>query len=222
MLDKILHQSAQYLLASFNKITPSDILVFSDSERDVEMLKGLFPSSSIAVFEFDSLPARGTYDLIFSNNYFPHLPSHTDLIQRLMGLLNAGGLLAVQTPNALNMPIHVIMESIAGGRKWKRYFMGLTANYFVPSYYYEVLCNLSDEIDLWETNHQHVFSQHQEILDLYTETEMKVYLDRIPNDELRDKFKKKILELLPADYKKQTNQAILFPYRRTYFTAIKK
>lgn len=222
VLDNALKQAAQQLLSGIANFDASSILIFGNNSQDVEVIKARWPEARISFADANELPSSATFDLVFSNNYFQHLPTHAELINKLYRLLNKDGILAVQVPNALNMPIHVLMESISREKIWKDFFREITANYFVPKYYYEILSELGAEIVLWESYFNHIFSHYQEIVDFYSLTEMKPYLAKLSDDEMRDDFKNRLLNLLPIEYKKQTNSTILFPYRRTFFIAKKQ
>ncbi len=216
-------QPAVDLIARIDKEDVSQLLLIGGSSQDSALLQNRWKEARVVKADLQELngdyTSLGQFDLVFSNSAIHYCANHTQLITALFGLLTKNGLLAVQSPNAANMPIQVMLESIAGDKKWAHFFKEIAANYFVPNYYYEILSNLTSELLLWETNYMSVFFHYQELVHLYAQTEMKPYLNTLPTDELRQNFVAQLLDLLPAEYKKQTNGAILFPYRRTFFIA---
>lgn len=223
ILEKELRQPALDLIAKIEKEQIDSILVVGGIQQDIALLQARWVSATIIFVEAQEfqkkLSSLAQYDLVFSNSAIQYLPNHKELTAHLFQLLKVDGVLAVQVPNALNMPIQVSIESIARDKSWRESFRDIVINYFMPSYYYEALAPFTTNISLWETTYQRVFSQYQEIIDLYAETEMKYYLQCIKNEEKRAQFLKLLLNVLPSEYKKQSNQAILFPYRRTFFIA---
>lgn len=224
ILNTALKQPAIDLISSIEKEDVNSILVIGGVEQDINLLKTRWPEATVvfvATQEIKELASLGQFDLVFSNGAIQYLPNHTQLITNLFELISKQGVLAIQVPNALNMPIQVMMENIAQDKKWRELLKNIYINYFVPKYYYEVLSPLTNSIMLWETNYQLIFFHYQEIITLYAETEMKEYLNRFTDEHKRTKFSELLLDMLPSEYKKQTNGAILFPYRRTFFIATK-
>ena len=58
------------------------------------------------------VPPDGT-DLLFANAIFQWVPGHLKQLQRLLGGLPAGGVLAVQIPDSLEEPAHLLMREVA-------------------------------------------------------------------------------------------------------------
>lgn len=223
LLTTVFKQPAVDLIARIDKEDVSQLLLIGGSNEDSTLLQNRWKEARIVTVNLQELngdyASLGQFDLVFSNASIHYYPNHIQLITALFRLLTKNGVLAVQTPNAANMPIQVMLESIARDKKWAHFFTEIAANYFVPNYYYEILSQLTSELLLWETNYISVFFHYQELVHLYAQTEMKPYLSALPTDELRENFVSLLVDLLPAEYKKQTNGALLFPYRRTFFIA---
>jgi trans-aconitate 2-methyltransferase len=58
-------------------------------------------------------------DLLFANAVFQWLPDHLDIFDRLMDGLSPGGVLAVQMPDNLTEPTHLLMEETGHAGPWK-------------------------------------------------------------------------------------------------------
>ena len=221
-LSKALRQSAFHLMGAIDRFEIKQLMVLGNNEELVVLLQETYYDAEIYSCAYNKLPAKGAFDLIFANDGLQYITKQEAYITQLFGLLASGGLLAVQLPNALNMPIQVMLEQIANDKPWKEYFNDIMLYYYEPAYYYEILHKLTDSVCLWKTYYQMVFSHYQEIVDLYALTEMKSYMNSLPTNKMRETFQNNLVQLLPAAYKKQSNQAILFPYRRTFFIAKKQ
>lgn len=64
--------------------------------------------------------------LLFANAVFQWLPDHLALMARLMDGLRPGGMLAVQMPDNLAEPSHLLMEESAHAGPWRHAFAGGT------------------------------------------------------------------------------------------------
>src|SRR6202163_800362 len=58
-------------------------------------------------------------DVLFANAIFQWVPGHLRQLQRLLGALPRGGVLAVQIPNTLAEPIHRLMREVAKQGPWR-------------------------------------------------------------------------------------------------------
>src|ERR1700753_750145 len=64
------------------------------------------------------VPPDGT-DVLFGNAIFQWVPGHLKQLQRLLGTLKPGGALAVQIPDSLDEPAHVLMREVAQLEPWR-------------------------------------------------------------------------------------------------------
>src|SRR6201990_3052846 len=65
------------------------------------------------------VPPDGT-DLLFANAVFQWVPGHLKHLQRLLGRLPEGGVLAAQIPDSLEEPAHLLMREVAREGPWSK------------------------------------------------------------------------------------------------------
>ncbi|MDR0478165.1 MAG: methyltransferase domain-containing protein [Desulfobulbaceae bacterium] len=170
------------------------------------------------------LTGLGRFDIVFSNAAIQWMPDHERLLPNLANMLNANGILAVQVPITDRMPIRIELDKLASSDKWKDHFLALHTQLSMhePRFYYDIICRLSNEVDLWETQYFHIMNSHADIVKWYSSTGLRPYLDCLENDILRTGFKTDFENSLRLVYPIQADGRILFPFTRIFFTVRKR
>jgi trans-aconitate 2-methyltransferase len=137
-------------------------------------------------------------------------------------MLNPGGLIAMQIPNPSTMPIMHAITKTAAENKWKLIFEGFNNGLYLyePGIYYDILCKHSGDINVWETHYHHIMPNHESIIEWYSSTGMKPYLDLLDEDG-KEEFAADVLSQIKLSYPAQADGTVLFPFRRILFTAKK-
>lgn len=165
----------------------------------------------------------GRFDVVFSNAVIQWIPNHEVLLPNLFSLLNSGGVLAVQVPNTTKMPVHLTLQSIAQSEKWRtRFFDVNTHSVFSAPYYYDIVSRLSDHVDLWETNYYHMMVNHRSIVQWYSSTGLRPYLNRLESVSDQTDFLDDFENALKVAYPVQKNGVVLFPFTRIFFLVSKQ
>lgn len=166
------------------------------------------------------LPALNRrFDVVFSNACIQWVPDHPALLKNLMGLLNPGGMLAVQTPMNYEEPIHQIIGRTAESKRWRekirepRIFYNLR-----QEEYFDLLSELSSRFDLWQTTYFHRMRSHEAIMDWYRSTGLRPYLEALREKD-RAEFEREIFQQVKEAYPVQKNGEIIFRFPRFFFTA---
>jgi trans-aconitate 2-methyltransferase len=103
-------------------------------------------------------------DLIYSNAALHWLPDHRRLLERLLGFLNPGGVLAVQMPRNWAAPSHTSIDAALDGldlttaQRAAIDAAKLNTPVSEPAQYYDWLKPLTAHIDMWETLYTHVLA----------------------------------------------------------------
>ena len=139
--------------------------------------------------------------LLFANAVFQWLPEHVALMSRLMDGLRPGGLLAVQMPDNLMEPTHLLMEESAQAGPWKSAFAEGTPRRQplpAPAAYFDALGPKAARVDVWHTAYNHPMADAAAIVEWVKATGLRPYLDRVPAEHR---------EAFLADYESRIAQA---------------
>lgn len=199
------------------------IIGIDSSENMINRAKLDYPQLEWKVYDTTKdLSPLGKFDLVFSNAAIQWMPNHEELLKRLFGILNDNGVFAVQIPNTTYMPIQIAIQKTAKEEPWFNYFgkMDEGLEYHELTFYYDLLCPLAKRIDLWETHYHHVLPNHEAIIEWYSATGMKPYLDKLTAEE-KQSFTQNVLAKIQKSYKVQDDGNVLFPFRRLFFIAYK-
>jgi len=161
-----------------------------------------------------NLSSLGSFDLVFSNATLQWLPDHARVLPNWFGLLNPGGMLAVQLPHNFNNPVHLALHDMA-----ETWGLAPSSSRFHPvSFYYDILAALTDEFELWTTIYYHVMRSHEDIVEWYKGTGLRPYLEQL-SEPNQTAFLADILAQIKQCYPVQANGNILFDFERLFFVA---
>lgn len=158
--------------------------------------------------------------LVFSNAALHWLGDHGALMPRLAGMLAAGGMLAVQMPRQFFAPSHRFLRDIAAAMFPERFdYAGWQAPVATAAEYQAMLSRLG-AVEAWETDYvqrlEPAGAGHP--VRRFTEsTAMRPFLERLTEAEAA-RFVAAYEEALAAAYPAGEDGAVLFPFRRVFFT----
>ncbi len=168
----------------------------------------------------NGLSALGRFDIVFSNAAIQWMPDHETLLPKLFSLLEGGGVLAVQVPNTTNMPIHIVLKALVKSGEWHDKLGDITTHSTCAApTYYDILSKLTPDIDLWETHYHHVMDSHNALVQWYTSTGLRPYLNALENENDKDAFLADFENTLQNAYPTQTDGKVLFTFVRIFFIA---
>lgn len=196
-------------------------------DNDNDMLKAArdrlpqvtFTSGDVGTWR-PSVPA----DLLFANAVFQWVPDHLDVLDSLMDGLVTGGALAVQMPDNLNEPSHLMMEETAQTRPWREIFAQKPARRAPlppPRDYYERLSPKAAHLDIWHTVYNHPLDNATAIVEWVKGTGLRSYLNPLPPD-MRDAFVADYAARVAKAYPAMQDGRVLLRFPRLFIVAIKK
>ncbi len=157
------------------------------------------------------------FDVVFSNAAMQWVPDHARIFPRLLAHVAPGGALAVQMPGNFEAEAHRLMRAVAAGfpaadgvREWFAHG---------AEFYYDVLTPLAARVELWSTEYVHVMDGPEGIVEWYSGSGMRPFLDALPTDDERERFKAEYLAAIRDAYSPRPDGRVLFPFRRLFMVA---
>jgi trans-aconitate 2-methyltransferase len=138
-----------------------------------------FKLSDIATWQ----PAEAP-DLVYANAALQWVPDHATLMPRLLSTVARGGVLAVQMPDNLDQPSHVLMRETAADARFAAAIGEpdkLRARVLPVDAYYDLLAKAAD-VDVWRTTYHHLMDDAAAIVKWVTATGLRPFLDALPPD----------------------------------------
>jgi trans-aconitate 2-methyltransferase len=161
------------------------------------------------------------FDLVFANASLHWVTDHQSLMPRLINALKPAGILAFQMPALYNQPAAQAVNELSNSSNWLPYRLHerYTLNVHQPHAYYDWLAPITGRAEIWETVYFHELENHHQMIEFYSSTGLKPYLEGLPTEELQEKFKADVLDLYRALFPAQPNGKVLFPFRRLFVIA---
>lgn len=161
------------------------------------------------------------FDLVFSNAMLQWVPDQRSLLSNMASWLAPGGVIAVQVPGNGNSPLHRALVSVAASFPGHERFAGLddAIRYREPEFYHDELAALGLVSDIWETTYWHRMETQESMIEWYSGTGMRPWLERLRDDGERNAFKRDVLDRARSEYPVRDDASVLFPFRRIFFTA---
>ncbi len=167
--------------------------------------------------------AEAPVDLLFANAVFQWVPDHLSVLARLMDALRPGGVLAVQMPDNLAEPTHLLMEETARSPAFADAFAGRAIRR--PSLpesraYVERLDADAARIDLWHIVYQHRLAGADAIVEWVKGTGLRPYLDALPAERRAD-YLAAYRAQIAAAYPPLADGSVLLRFPRLFLVAVK-
>jgi trans-aconitate 2-methyltransferase len=159
-------------------------------------------------------------NVIYSNAAFHWVGNHDELFPALFSKLRPGGVLAVQMPRNFAAPSHTAIAQAARSGPWRAKLEPLLRPSPVgePAFYFSLLAQRAESIDIWETEYLHVLEGEHPVKEWTKGTWLKPLLDAL-NAPDRAGFEACYADLLAQAYPRRPDGRTLFPFRRLFIVA---
>lgn len=201
----------------------SKIVGIDSSASMIEKAKQDYPNQEWVIANASSYESEMKFDLVFSNAVIQWIPNHEALLIKFHNLLSDDGVVAVQIPQFWDMPLGKIIDNIANDTRWKDQTDGVSELLTIHnhSFYYDILSDFFNVIELWETHYIHVLENHLAIMEMMRSTGLKPYLERLVNESDKKEFEEAVLNDIRKAYPIQKNGKVLLPFNRLFFMGSK-
>ncbi|MEB6633018.1 trans-aconitate 2-methyltransferase [Kluyvera cryocrescens] len=154
-------------------------------------------------------------DVLYANASLQWVADHQILFPRLVSLLAADGVLAVQMPDNWQEPSHASMRQVA-------HELGHPPRARTPlpsvQIYYDLLTQCGCDVDIWRTTYFHPLASHQAIIEWLSATGLRPYLQDLDSIN-QQAFLRRYLQLLEEHYPRQKNGQVLLAFPRLFIVA---
>jgi trans-aconitate 2-methyltransferase len=163
------------------------------------------------------------FDLVFANASLQWVAGHRELCRRLLCSVRSGGFLAFQMPALYDQPASIGILEVAKSDRWRPFELATRSKLTVelPACYYEYLAPFSSDLVLWETVYIHVLNDHKAIVEWYRSTQLRFYLDALPDGATKEAFEEDVVNVYRERFPTQRDGKVLFPFRRLFVIARK-
>jgi trans-aconitate 2-methyltransferase len=179
---------------------------------------------ALAIEEWQPSPV----DVIVANASLQWVPDHDALLPRWAAALRPGGALAFQVPKSRGVPAGEIFKAVARSRRWASR-LAIAAEAAGPRSagspvregpaYADLLARLGLRVDAWETTYFHILPGADPVLEWFSGTGLRPYLDALRHDdEALAEFRAEVGELLRGAYPRAPYGTIL-PFPRIFVVA---
>ncbi len=164
------------------------------------------------------LPEAGT-DIVFANAIYQWVPEHLAVLPRVVAVLPEGGVLAVQMPDNMAEPTHVLMREVAASGPWAARLSDAARHPLPPvGTYYDALRPVARHIDIWHTVYNHVLAGPEAIVEWVKGTGLRPFVDPLAPAE-REAFLGRYLERIAAAYPRRSDGKVLLRFPRLFIVA---
>jgi trans-aconitate 2-methyltransferase len=162
-------------------------------------------------------------DCLFANAIFQWVTGHIKQLQRLLGALPPGGVLAVQMPDNLDEPVHVLMREVAHLEPWRATLAENARARDVlpqPGIYYDALKPLCTRLEIWHTVYNHVMEDASAIVEWVKGTGLRPFVDPLEAPQ-RKQYLAEYTARIAASYLPQADGKLLLRFPRIFIVAVR-
>ncbi|NLT38796.1 MAG: methyltransferase domain-containing protein [Methanomassiliicoccus sp.] len=197
------------------------VIGLDSSKNMVEKARQDCPEAEFLVRDASGdLSDLGTFDVVFANASLQWMPDHEALIPRLFKLLGEEGIFAAQLPQYDQMPMSKVVAELVSTPQWSPKLGDVRTGFsFHPDgFYYDLLSQLTDDIQMWATEYFHIMPGHSDIISMMESTALRPYTDHLEGEQIVD-FKASVCKVLKTTYVAQQDGRVLFPFKRLFVVA---
>lgn len=193
-------------------------------ENMLEAARKRLPETHFELADLATWMPPAPVDLLFANAVFQWVPEHLAALVRLMDGLRPGGVLAIQMPDNLGEPSHLLMEETGASGPWAPAFAGgriRRARLPLPAAYFDALGPKSARVDVWHTIYNHPMADAGAITEWVKGTGLRPYLNAA-GAENTEAFLADYTARIDRAYPPMADGRRLLRFPRLFLIAVKK
>lgn len=211
--------STEMLMARF----PGAQVTALDSSADMlEAARKRLPAVRFEQRTIEAWDDPGPFDVILANAVLQWLPDHEHLFPRLIAKLARGGSLAVQMPDNLDEPAHVLMREIASAGPWAGELTGVVSRRAprrTPEWYYGALRDACVALDIWRTTYHHALpGGPAAVVEWFKGSGLRPFLTAL-DEHARADYLARYTEAIARAYPPLPDGTVLLPFPRLFIVA---
>jgi trans-aconitate 2-methyltransferase len=199
----------------------AQVLGVDNSPDMIAAARRRLPQFNFELAAIEEWREPGPFGVILSNATLQWVPSHETLLPRLLSMLEPGGSLAIQMPDNLNEPSHVLMCNIAQSEPFAAK-LGDAAKareaLQPPEWYYSLLRPHAARIDIWRTTYYHLLQGPSAIVEWFKGSSLRPLIALLDEDRRLD-FLARYTEALSKAYPALDDGSVLLPFPRFFLVA---
>ena len=178
------------------------------------------PAITFELSDISSWAPQVPVDLLYANASLHWVSDHASLFPRLLSVLAPGGVLAVQMPDNIDEPSHVLMRETAADARFAPSIDpsgGPREFLLAPDQYYDLLAQHA-QVDVWRTTYYHRMEGATAIVQWLRTTGLKPFLDALRAD-LQSAFLAEYEQRIAAAYPPRSDGRCLLAFPRLFIVA---
>ncbi len=197
----------------------AEVIGLDNSPNMLAEARKRLPTAKFAEADASSwTPEPGT-DLVFANAIYQWVPEHLAVFPRVVAALPEGGVLAVQMPDNMGEPSHVLMRKVAAEGPWAEKLKGAARHPLPPArVYYDAIRPVARHVDIWHTVYNHALAGPEAIVDWVKSTGLRPFIDPLEPAE-RETFLAQYLAEITEAYPRTVDGKVLLRFPRLFVVA---
>jgi trans-aconitate 2-methyltransferase len=211
--------STETLIKRFPAATVS---AFDSSPDMIDAARKRLPHVRFETLDVAAWADPGPFDIILANAVLQWVPDHAALLPTLTAKLSPGGSLAIQMPDNLEEPAHVLMRQIATEPRWAgKLAAAARARTKMPSldWYYAFLRRSCARVDVWRTTYHHPLAGGAAtVVEWFKGSGLRPFLDPLDDNE-RAAYLGAYTAAIAQAYPALADGTVLLPFPRVFMVA---
>lgn len=198
----------------------ADIVGIDSSPDMIDAARKRLPDVAFEVADIVGWGGEG-FDVLLANAVIQWIFDHEALLPALLAKLQPGGSLAVQAPDNLDEPSHVLMREVAAKGPWAGKLADASkarAARRGVEWYFSLMRAHGCRVDIWRTSYFHPLADARAVVEWVKGTGLRPFVD--PLDPLeREAYLARYEAEIAKAYPAEADGTVLLPFPRLFFVA---